>query len=918
MENTKLNAIGKFIVNEFDSEMQSIFKIEDLLQTKHVSNTSLFYDLANLITTSHQNSHLCSVRIRVYENIFLSENFYEHDWRFFSKINLKGRSIGIVECFIDYSFNPSEQIIDLKKKYINSITERLTKRIADAEINQSNSGEIFFAPNDGPIRNEWYVMLDMIRRTDHLMFSILSRKMINYLFFKGIAESRELFEKLGTTDDMESSMTEINRPLKKQALENTYYLGIQTYMIASNYLSDEEILNFIYKWIMEDKSNFLVKALANPNTPLFEIVDAIRRFYLINPAISDLTSPITKGILVSLIRRFLSDQIEFINIAKKYLHIHDFYDLLRNMIYPAESHGKIGGKGSGLFLAYIILQKAVKDYPELQGIRVPKTWYITSDAIVNFIYANNLEEVIEQKYKDIDEIRTEYPHVVQAFKNSQFPKEVANGLASALDDFGDNPIIVRSSSLLEDRLGSVFAGKYKSLFLANQGSKKQRLDALIDAVAEVYASTFGPDPLGYRAERGLLDFNEEMGILIQEVIGKRCGKYFLPAFAGVAFCNNEFRWSPRIKREDGLIRMVPGLGTRAVDRIGDDYPILIAPGQPDLRVNLTTDEMINYSPKHIDVINLETNSFETILITQLIEDIGNQYPAINQVFSIRDEHHLKKPVGLGIDTKKHDIVVTFENLISNTNYIQQLKTILNILKDKLETPVDIEFVSDGEALYLLQCRPQSYFSESASAVIPKDISPEKIIFTANQFVSNGRVPDISYIVYVDPTAYSKLINFNELKEIGRSIGKINQVLPRKSFILIGPGRWGSRDDINLGVSVRYSDINNTAMLIEVARQKGKYVPELSFGTHFFQDLVEASIRYLPLYPDNKDVIFNEEFLKNSKNSLPELLPQYSYIADIVRVIDVKQVTNGKLLRVLMNSDEDEAIAYLTEPKSKLS
>ena len=121
--------------------------------------------------------------------------------------------------------------------------------------------------------------------------------------------------------------------------------------------------------------------------------------------------------------------------------------------------------------------------------------------------------------------------------------------------------------LLEDSFGAAFAGKYKSLFIANQGSKKERLAELIDAIAEVYASTFGPDPIEYRREQGLLDYHEEMGILIQEVVGKKVGDYFFPAFAGVALSNNEFRWSNRIKLEDGLVRMVPGLGTRAVDRV---------------------------------------------------------------------------------------------------------------------------------------------------------------------------------------------------------------------------------------------------------------------------------------------------------------------------------------------------------------
>ena len=115
---------------------------------------------------------------------------------------------------------------------------------------------------------------------------------------------------------------------------------------------------------------------------------------------------------------------------------------------------------------------------------------------------------------------------------------------------------------------------------------------------------FGPDPIQYRAGRNLLDVHEEMGIMIQEVVGTRVGRYFLPAFSGVAFSNNEFRWSPRIRREDGLVRLVPGLGTRAVDRLSDDYPVLVAPGQPGLRVNASLDEVVRYSPKMVDLIDL--------------------------------------------------------------------------------------------------------------------------------------------------------------------------------------------------------------------------------------------------------------------------------------------------------------------------
>ncbi len=489
-------------------------------------------------------------------------------------------------------------------------------------------------------------------------------------------------------------------------------------------------------------------------------------------------------------------------------------------------------------------------------------------------------------------------------------------MSLALDDFEERPLIVRSSSLLEDRIGAAFSGKYKSVFVANQGSKQKRLDALLDGIAEVYASTFGPDPIEYRSERGLIDFGEEMGIMIQEVVGTRVGDYFMPAFAGVAFSRNEFRWSPRIQREDGLVRLVPGLGTRAVDRLSDDYPVMCAPGQPGLRVNISVDDILRYTPKKIDVINLTKNTFETIEVTELMKNFGYDMPMIKRLVSIHKAGHISKPVGSHIDFDEDDLLVTFDGLISDTPFIKQIHDILKLLEETIGHPVDIEFAHDGKDLYLLQCRAQSPSDGSVAAPIPKDIPEDRMVFSANKYISNGRVPDITHIVYVDPDKYGEISERDDLVAVGRAIGKLNKLLPKRRFILIGPGRWGSRGDIRLGVKVTYSDINNTAVLAEVARKKGNYTPDLSFGTHFFQDLVEARIRYLPLFPDDKGVMFNEKFLTRSANILSEIAPEFASLEDTIKLIDVSAVTNGKVLRVLMNADLDEAVGILSSPSDE--
>ncbi len=531
------------------------------------------------------------------------------------------------------------------------------------------------------------------------------------------------------------------------------------------------------------------------------------------------------------------------------------------------SPGKVGGKAAGLFLAQQILRKAERDGVDIGPIRIPKTWHIASDTIHTFVLFNHLEEVYEQKYKDLDQVRLEYPHLIQVFKNSELPPEIVKGLSMALDDLHEGPLIVRSSSLLEDRAGAIFSGKYKSLFLHNRGSKQERLAALLDAVAEVYASIFGPDPIQYRAERGLLHLREEMGIMIQEVVGTRIGRYWAPAFAGVGFSHTDFRWSPRIRREDGLLRLVPGLGTRAVDRVREDFPVLVSPGQPSLRVNVTTDEVLRYAPRTLDVIDLDQRTLTTLDMQALLREHGHEYPALHRLVSVREGDRLTRPSGLLLDPEHDDLVVTFDGLIGGTPFLRQFSAILKTLQAATGNPVDVEFASDGRDLYILQCRPQSRASGAVGARIPSDLPEARLLFTANRFVSNGQVPDLTHIVYVDPDAYAGLVDLGDLQAVGRAVSRLNAVLPRRQFILMGPGRWGSRGDIKLGVTVTYSDINNAAMLIEIARARGGAAPDLSFGTHFFQDLVEASIRYLPLYPDDPGIVFAESFFMGSENRL---------------------------------------------------
>lgn len=902
---------------EREKELRCLYRIEEILKEKGQSQDQVYNRIVEAIPWGWQYPEYCRARVTVGTDTYQEAGFEETPWELKTDIMVQNRKAGEVVVYYTREMPEADEGPFLKheKRLLEAIADRLGSHILHSQVTEAGERESDYEKKDDS--GQWQVILNMLRHTDRNLYVTLSEKMLNHLNWSGITDADDLESgALGKKCDIDGDLIgEVNQPHEGQQLDFGDEVCERIFEIASRYYTDQKILDYLQKWMADHKLKFLVH-VANRNITLPEVVSALRRYRDLSGEKIELSRVARKGVIVSLIRKFFSSQLDYIRIAKKYTDIEDFFEIIDRIIYTADSRGRLGGKSAGLFLAENIIRKSEDSTDLLKEIKTPRGWYITSDVILSFLKYNNMDEVVEQKYKDIKQVRMEYPYVVRTFKNGSFPPEIVQMLSMMLDEFEDKPLIVRSSSLLEDSLGAAFSGKYKSLFLANQGSKRERLEDLMDAITEVYSSTFGPDPIQYRAERNLLDFSEEMGIIIQEVVGNRIGNYFLPAFAGVSFSRNDFRWSSRIKREDGLMRVVPGLGTRAVDRISEDYPVLIAPGKPSLKVNVTPEEVVYYSPRKVDLINMKTKSFETVDIRELIREYGSELPLFSKIVSRYEEGHLKTPLAMNIDYEKDDLVVTFDGMINRTRLIEQMDGILNLLSDKLQTSVDVEFAHDGSDLYLLQCRPQSFSEDSSPAAIPKDLPGERILFSAHRYISNGRVPDLTHIVYVDPEKYSQLSSREELVEVGRAVGELNKLLPKRRFILMGPGRWGSRGDIKLGVNVTYSDINNTAVLTEIARKKGNYMPDLSFGTHFFQDLVEARIRYLPLYPDNEGNIFNEKFLLHSRNILPDIIPDYAHLADVIKLIDVPEVTKGLILRVLMNAELNEAVGVFMEPKKE--
>lgn len=906
-------------LKERAKELNCLYEVERVLADFELPLDTVFQTIVDVMPPGWQYPEICIAVLEYGEARYSTSDcdLRPSEWTQSSEISVQGEVVGRIS--VRYmEERPSEDsgpFLREEERLINTIAERLGHFILFHRLQDiRNDWEQVTRKLEASKGNRWKGPIDLLRRTDSDLYVRISRKMVNQLCWSGVEGAQDLLRQIyGDLDREEGNPTENNVPAVQRGFDKGILLSGTPFEMAVANFGEEQTLALLQAWIIEEKASFLPKTVNNFHTSPAEVADAIRRFQLLEEEGAELSYSAINGMRVTLIRRFLTEQLDFITVAKRFFEIGDFPDLLDRFIVSGNSSGKAGGKTAGLISAEKIIQRAKAH--EIGPVKIPRSWYLSSENINRFIAYNDLEEVVQQKYKEIAEIRHEYPNIIQVFKQSRFPPEMTKALSSVLDEIGEKPLIVRSSSLLEDRFGSAFCGKYKSLFLPNQGSKEERLTSLIDAISEVYASVFGPDPIAYRRERDLLDFHEEMGILMQEVVGQKVGDYFLPALGGVAFSNNEFRWSPRIKREDGLIRLVPGLGTRAVDRVADDYPILVVPGQPNLRVNATVEEAVRYSPKKIDVINLKRNRFETLNMTDFLAIVGTEYPAFEQVFSVLKDEVLRKPVPVLTDPTRDELVTDFGGLITGTDFVKKIGHILDILKANLGTPVDIEFAYDGVDFYLLQCRPQGYSGDDAPMPIPRDIETKDIVFTANQYVSNGWIPSITHIVYVDPQAYANLQERPDFVSVGKAVSALNKMLPKRQFILMGPGRWGSRGDIKLGVPVTYSDINNTAMLIEIARRTGGFLPDLSFGTHFFQDLVEANIRYLPLYPDEPDIIFDEVFLTRMPNLLTEMLPEFAFLNETVRVIDVRDATRGKILRILMNAELGEAVAMLTDQDS---
>jgi pyruvate, water dikinase len=586
-------------------------------------------------------------------------------------------------------------------------------------------------------------------------------------------------------------------------------------------------------------------------------------------------------------------------LATRWLELPDLLAIRRRMI----GTGLIGGKALGMLLARAILGR---QHPRFRDRVEPHdSWFVGSDVFYTYLVRNGCWRARREQRSPasfLDGAAEARARIL----GGAFPDFILKQFAAMLEYYGQSPIIVRSSSLLEDGFGNAFTGKYDSVFCANQGAPAERLEAFLAAVREVYASAMSEEALRYREHRGLLDRDEQMAILVQRVSGAVRGTLFFPQAAGVALSYNPWVWSKEIDPHAGLARIVFGLGTRAVERADDDYTRLVALNAPARRPEGSLDDAGEHAQRRVDVIDLEANR----VVSLPLEEVVRRAPGV--------------PLEL-FATPRRDgpPVLTFERLLSATPFVEELREILRSLASAYHYPVDVEFtlnvLSGGRLrLNLVQCRPLQV-KEGGTVVPPPPDLPDAAVLLESRgpVVGQSTHAPVERVILVDPDAYERL-GTQDRHEVARVIGRLTRLEPAgtRRILLLGPGRWGT-STVSLGVPVTFAEIQRVSAIGEVVKTGMNVVPDVSLGSHFFNDLVEANMLYLAVFPERPGYRLAEAALRSEKNRLAELLPDDARMSDVVRVVDFPLAGDGRTLWLNASCIDQRVLCYLAPPAANV-
>jgi pyruvate,water dikinase len=604
-----------------------------------------------------------------------------------------------------------------------------------------------------------------------------------------------------------------------------------------------------------------------------------------------------------LCRMAISRDPEMLKLVSRYLTLAEVLNIWRRMI----GSGLIGGKTVGMLVARNILKQQSPRFAEL--LEEHDSFYVGSDVFYTYLVRNGVWW-LRQKQRNPETFLEGAVQARQRILMGQFPDHIVEQFEQMLDYFGQSPIIVRSSSLLEDNFGNSFAGKYESVFCPNQGPRERRLEDFLSAVRTIYASTMSEKALRYREQRGLLNQDEQMALLVMRVSGARQGRYYYPQAAGVGFSFNPYVWHQTIDPKAGVLRLVFGLGTRAVERADDDYTRLVALNAPQRRPESDFDEVRRYAQRRVDYLDLQANR---LMSGHFLDVIAESADVPVEMFASVDESVPEASPG-----SRKVWVPTFDHLLGSTGFVKDMQEILRTLQDAYAHPVDMEFtlnfVDDHSyKIHVVQCRPLPVRGIEAPRLSAAPVArADTILEAAGAVIGHGRHIRIDRFLYVVPSAYGRL-TIQDRYEVARFLGRINRTCETANAggtMLLGPGRWGTSDPF-LGIPVAFADINRAAVLCEIVAMHEHLTPDVSLGTHFLNELVETDMLYLALFPQRGNNYVNTAWLESAPNRLLEVVPKADRWVDAIRLIEVA-TASGEIGSVFLDADpfEQKVVCYV--------
>jgi hypothetical protein len=627
--------------------------------------------------------------------------------------------------------------------------------------------------------------------------------------------------------------------------------------------------NDFSKWLMARSEFQLAKVLVLKQADEFQNAEQIRH-YIIN-TISEYKQDIPFGKVIPFDEKSCMDADNIVRLAE----------------------GALGGKGRGI--AFVNSLKRQFDFDhKLPGLKIktPRTAVIGTDAFTDFVESNNLEFDQLENY--------DYVEIKKRFLAGYLNHELVQRLSHILD-VCQKPLAIRSSGLLEDSLSQAFAGIFETYVIPNNHTeKKVRLRQLTDAIKLVYASVFSHKAVNYINAVHYKIGEEEMAIVIQELVGNEFDGSYYPHISGVAQSYNFYPFG-HMKPEEGFAVAALGLGTYVVD---GENAFRFSPYYPDTQL-LSLDDQVKSSQVYfyaVDMtktdLNLSNGSMSSLV--KLNINVAEKHDSLKHCVSVFDLNNKALYTGLGRPGPR---VINFASILKN-EYIPMAKAIqfiLNLVKEAFGSPVEIEFAVDlkpddeGDAsFYILQVKPLIFSVEDYSIEL-EELDKDRMLMYAEKGMGNGLIEDICDIVYIDNELFDK----SYTREMAEEIETINKKMVKagKNYILIGPGRWGTRDRW-IGIPVNWAQISNAKVIVETSLEG--FPLDASFGSHFFHNLTTLNVAYFSIRHDHRTSFIDYDKMANGK-----LIKKYKYF---------RHVRFKKPLAVKMDGKKQIAVIEYTENK----